>query len=97
MIGSRHPHRLHGGALGATIGAVIGLVAVLVVDRFVGGDQNDIFWLPAGIVTGLFVGGMAGFLLTETWLGGREDELATAEAEAALARERARQATQRPE
>jgi hypothetical protein len=93
MIGSRHPHRLHGGALGATIGAVIGLVAVLVVDQFVGGDQNDIFWLPAGIVTGLFVGGMAGLLLTETWLGGREDELATAEAEA----ERARQAAQRPE
>jgi hypothetical protein len=92
VISSRHPHRIRGGALGATIGAVIGLVVVLLIDLLVRGDQNDLFWLPAGIVTGLFAGAMVGLLLAETWIGGHLDELATAEAEAALAQERAREA-----
>jgi hypothetical protein len=80
-----HPHRLHGGALGATIGAIVGLIAILVIDRFVRGDQNDTYWAPAGIVVGIFAGGMVGLLLAEIAIGGREDEAATAEAEAALA------------
>jgi hypothetical protein len=80
-----HPHRLHGGALGAAIGAIVGLIAVLVIDLIVRGDQNDTYWLPAGIVVGIFAGGMAGLLLAEIAIGGREDEAATAEAEAALA------------
>ncbi len=85
MASRMHPHRLHGGALGATIGAIVGLIAVLVIDLFVRGDQNDMYWLPAGIVVGIFAGGMAGLLLAEIAIGGREDEAATAEAEAALA------------
>jgi len=82
-----HPHRLHGGALGAAIGAVVGLVAVLVIDSIASGNRNDTYWLPAGIVVGIFVGAMAGLLLAEIAIGGREDEAATAEAEAALAAE----------
>jgi hypothetical protein len=82
-----HPHRLHGGALGAAIGAIVGLVAVVVIDRIVSGDQNDTYWLPAGIVVGIFAGAMAGLLFAEIAIGGREDEAATAEAEAALAAE----------
>jgi hypothetical protein len=77
-----HPHRLHGGALGATIGAIVGLIAVLVIDRLVRGDQNDMYLPGRG---GHLAGGMAGLLLAEIWIGGREDEAATAEAEAAIA------------
>jgi hypothetical protein len=89
VTGSSHPHRIRGGALGAAIGVLVGLVAVFVVDRLVGGDQNDLFWLPAAIVTGVFVGGMMGFLLAETVIGGMEDERETAEAEEELAQLRA--------
>ena len=86
VVASRmHPHRLHGGALGATIGAIVGLIAILVIDRFVRGDQNDTYWAPAGIVVGIFAGGMVGHQHAEISNGGREDEAATAEAEAALA------------
>jgi hypothetical protein len=89
-------HHLGGGAVGAVVGAAVGLVVVLVVDRLAAGDQNDLFWLPVGIVTGVFAGGMMGLLLAEILVGGREDERETDEARAALARERALRQKDRP-
>ena len=85
MAGRMHPHRLHGGALGAAIGAIVGLIAILVIDRFVGATRTTPTGAPAGIVVGIFAGGMVRLLLAEIAIGGREDEAATAEAEAALA------------
>jgi hypothetical protein len=84
---SRHSGRVVVAALGGLIGAVIGLAAVLVTELVVSGDQNGLFWLPAGIVTGIFVGAMVGLLLVAVIIGGLEDELDTAEAKAALEHE----------
>jgi gas vesicle protein len=88
VIGAMHRHHLNCGVLGAAIGAVAAVVAVLIIDQVVG-HQNGLFWLPAGIVTGVFVGGMAGLMFAEIAIGGREDDKATAEAEEALARDQA--------
>ncbi|HET6171709.1 MAG TPA: hypothetical protein VFD90_03830 [Gaiellales bacterium] len=87
MVRSKHSLRLGGGGLGALIGAALGLLAVLIIDRLLAGDQNGLFWLPAGIVTGIFVGGMIGLLLAEIYLGTREDEADTAAARAELAQQ----------
>jgi hypothetical protein len=89
---------MRGGALGALIGALVGLAIVLVVDRLVSGSQSDLFWLPAGIVTGVFAGGVIGVLLAETWIGGKEDDRDTAEAKSELEHLRAQQhqTTERP-
>jgi hypothetical protein len=84
---SRHSGRVVVAALGGLTGAVIGLAAVLVTELVVSGDQNGLFWLPAGIVTGIFVGAMVGLLLVAVIIGGLEDELDTAEAKAALEHE----------
>jgi hypothetical protein len=91
VLGSVHPHRIRGGALGALIGAFAGIVAVLVIDWLINGDQNDLFWLPAAIFTGIFGGGVMGFMLAETIIGGHEDERDTAEARAEAAEMRAQQ------
>jgi hypothetical protein len=84
---SKHSDRVVVAALGALTGAIIGLLAVFLIELAVSGDQNGIFWLPAGIVTGIFVGGMVGLMLVEIIIGGLEDDRDTAEARAARARE----------
>jgi hypothetical protein len=91
VFGSVHPHRIRGGALGALIGALVGIVAVFLIDWLVNGDQNDLFWLPAAIFTGIFGGGVMGFMLAETIIGGHEDERDTAEAKSEIAQLRAEQ------
>ena len=74
----RHHVIALGCALGGLVGALVALVVTLV------GPGQTIWWTPAGLVTGIFAGAMVGFLLAEEVKGGQEDELATAEAEAAL-------------
>jgi hypothetical protein len=91
VFGSVHPNRIRGGARGALIGALVGLVAAFVIDWLVGGDQNDLFWLPAAIFTGIFGGAVMGFMLAETVIGGHEDERDTAEARAEVAELREQQ------
>lgn len=82
---SPHPHFLHGRALGATIGAIVCLVAALVINSVAG--DSDIISPPAIIVTGIFAGTMAGLLFSSIVIGGREDDEATREAHEAVAHE----------
>jgi hypothetical protein len=77
----RRPRR-HTIALGTALGGVIGALAALVITLI--GPGETVWWTPAGFVVGVFAGLMAGFMLSEEVKGGREDDLATAEAEAAL-------------
>ena len=67
-----------GTILGGLVGALVALVITLV------GPGQTIWWTPAGFVVGIFGGLMMGFMFAEEVKGGAEDELATAEAEAAL-------------
>ena len=53
------------GALGAAAGAIIGVLAVLLIFGFVGSFQHDNYWLLAGVEIGILSGGMTGFGLTE--------------------------------
>jgi hypothetical protein len=84
-----HPHRLHGRALGATIGAVVGLIAAFVVHAIVSRDSTGLFAFPATLVTAVFAGLMGGLLVASIVVGGREDDRATREAEAAIRSARA--------
>jgi hypothetical protein len=77
----RHRRR-HGIALGSALGGLTGAIAALVITLV--GPGRAIWWTPAGFVTGIFGGLVIGFMLAEEVKGGEEDELATAEAEAAL-------------
>jgi hypothetical protein len=78
---TRHRRR-HGIALGAALGGLIGAIVALVIT--LAGPGETIWWTPAGFVAGIFGGLVIGFMLAEEVKGGEEDELATAEAEAAL-------------
>jgi di/tricarboxylate transporter len=66
--------------LGAVIGSVFAIVAVLVVDRLVPGRQNDQAWMPAGIAAGIIGGGVIGMLISQIVVGGRASKQATQEA-----------------
>ena len=74
--------RRHVIALGCALGGLVGALVALVITLV--GPGQTIWWTPAGLVTGIFAGAMVGFLLAEEVKGGQEDEIATAEAEAAL-------------
>lgn len=88
MPSAEHRSRnLRAGVIGAVIGILIAVIAVLVVDRIVAGAQNDNFWLPAGIIIGLIAGGVIGMLFSQVIASGREGELATATAMKAVAAE----------
>ena len=77
------PHRRrHSIALGSAIGGLVGALAALVITLV--GPGRTIWWTPAGFVAGIFGGLVIGFMIAEEVKGGEEDDLATAEAEAAL-------------
>jgi hypothetical protein len=78
----RRYRRRHGILVGTIVGGIIGAIAALVITLI--GPGQAIWWTPAGFVVGVFAGLMVGFMLAEDVKGGAEDELATAEAEAAL-------------
>jgi hypothetical protein len=77
----RHRRR-HVIALGTTLGGVVGALVALVIT--LAGPGRTIWWTPAGFVAGVFGGLVMGFMLAEEVKGGEEDDLATADAEAAL-------------
>ena len=79
---NRGYRRRHVIALGAALGGLVGALVALVITLV--GPGRTIWWTPAGFVTGIFGGVMIGFMVAEEVKGGEEDELATAEAEAAL-------------
>ena len=74
--------RRHSIALGSALGGLIGAMGALVISLV--GPGRTIWWTPAGFVAGIFGGLVVGFMVAEEVKGGEEDELATAEAEAAL-------------
>jgi hypothetical protein len=74
--------RRHGIALGSALGGLVGAIVALVIT--LAGPGRTIWWTPAGFVAGIFGGLVIGFMVAEEVKGGEEDELATAEAEAAL-------------
>jgi hypothetical protein len=79
---NRRHRRRHGIARGAALGGIIGAIIALVITLV--GPGSTIWWTPAGFVTGIFGGLVIGFMVAEEVKGGEEDDLATAEAEAAL-------------
>jgi hypothetical protein len=79
---NRRLRRSHGIALGTAVGGLIGALVALVITLV--GPGRTIWWTPAGFVVGIFGGLVMGFMFAEEVKGGAEDELATAEAEAAL-------------
>jgi hypothetical protein len=81
-----HPHHRHGGAWGAAIGAALGVIAVLLIHSQISSGIHYNYWLPAGIAMGIVGGGVIGLLFAEVWMGGRQDEEATAAARAASGR-----------
>ena len=87
-----HRHRLHGRALGATIGGIAGLCAGIAVHLVVSGDRSGLFAFPATISTAIFVGVGMGLMFASIILGGREDDLATHAAREALEQDHAGQA-----
>jgi hypothetical protein len=78
----RRHRRPHGIALGTALGGLIGAIGALVITLV--GPGRTIWWTPAGFVAGIFGGLVMGFMFAEEVKGGEEDDLATAEAEAAL-------------
>jgi hypothetical protein len=78
----RRHRRRHGIVLGTALGGLIGAIVALVITLV--GPGRTIWWTPAGFVAGTFGGLVLGFMVAEEVKGGEEDELATAEAEAAL-------------
>ena len=64
---------------GAIIGGILAVAVVLVVDALIDPLNNN-YWLPAGIAMGIVGGGVIGLLFAEIWMGGKQDEEATAEA-----------------
>lgn len=78
------PRHRHGGMRGAIIGAILAVAVVLLIDALIDPLDNN-YWLPAGIAMGLVGGGVIGLLFAEVWMGGKQDEAATAEALASRA------------
>jgi hypothetical protein len=76
----RHRRR-HTIALGTALGGLIGALGALVITLV--GPGQPIWWTPAGFVVGIFGGLVIGFMIAEEVKGGRQDDLDTAEAEAA--------------
>ena len=77
------PHRRrHSIALGSALGGLVGAIVALVITLV--GPGRTIWWTPAGFVAGIVGGLVIGFMIAEEVKGGEEDDLATAEAEAAL-------------
>jgi hypothetical protein len=74
----RRRHRI---ALGSALGGLIGAIAAFVITLV--GPGQTIWWTPAGFFVGIFGGLVMGFMISEEVKGGEEDDLATAEAEAA--------------
>lgn len=74
--------RRHSIALGSALGGVIGGAVALVITLV--GPGRTIWWAPAGFAAGILGGMVMGFMLAEEVKGGHEDDLATAEGEAAL-------------
>ena len=74
--------RRHSIALGSALGGIIGAIVALVISLV--GPGRTIWWTPAGFVAGIFGGLVIGFMIAEEVKGGAEDDLATAQAEAAL-------------
>jgi hypothetical protein len=74
--------RRHSVASGTALGGLIGVIAALVITLI--HPDRTIWWAPAGFAVGIFGGLVMGFMFAEELKGGREDDLATAEAEAAL-------------
>jgi hypothetical protein len=79
---NRRYGRRHGIALGTALGGLIGAIVALVITLV--GPGRTIWWTPAGFVAGILGGLVMGFMFAEEVKGGEEDELATADAEAAL-------------
>lgn len=75
------PHHRHGGIRGAIIGAILAVLVVLLIDEQIDPTNNN-YWLPAGIAMGVIGGGVVGLLFAEIWMGGKQDDEATAEARA---------------
>jgi hypothetical protein len=82
----RH-HHWSGGAVGALLGALLGVIAVLLVDSQIARGVRYNFWLPAGIAMGLVGGGVIGLLFAEIWMGGHQDEEVTLAAKGASGRD----------
>jgi hypothetical protein len=78
----RPRRRSHTIALGTALGGLIGAIVALVITLV--GPGETIWWTPAGFAVGIFGGLVLGFMFAEEVKGGREDDLATAEAETAL-------------
>ena len=74
--------RRHSIALGSALGGVIGGAVALAITLV--GPGRTIWWAPAGFAAGILGGLVMGFMLAEEVKGGREDDLDTAAAEAAL-------------
>jgi hypothetical protein len=79
------PSHRHGGMRGAIIGGILAVAVVLVIDALIDPLNNN-YWLPAGIAMGIVGGGVIGLLFAEIWIGGKQDEEATAEALATRAK-----------
>jgi hypothetical protein len=67
------------------VGAALAVVVMLLIDSQLSGLRTN-YWLPAGIAMGIVGGGVIGLLFAEVWMGGRQDEEATATARAASER-----------
>ena len=59
------------------IGALFGVMAVLLIDTQVYDGIRYNYWLPAGLAMGIVGGGVLGLLFSQVWIGGRQDEAAT--------------------